>query len=55
MHSEQTRGRVDIASGAQEFEHRVGAVSWIDARFAGESAGSSCGTIPEGNPLTSDL
>ncbi|MGW0637352.1 lipase family protein [Nocardia salmonicida] len=33
----------------------VGAVSWIDARFAGESAGSSCGTIPEGNPLTSDL
>ncbi|MET9214177.1 MULTISPECIES: lipase family protein [unclassified Nocardia] len=33
----------------------VGAISWIDARFAGLPAGSSCGSIPEGNPLTSDL
>ncbi|MFE6922013.1 lipase family protein [Nocardia sp. NPDC057663] len=33
----------------------AGAVSWIDARFAGVPAGSSCGAIPDGNPMTSDL
>lgn len=33
----------------------VGAVSWINARFDGVPAGSSCGAIAPGNPLTSDL
>ncbi|WP_084478211.1 lipase family protein [Nocardia jejuensis] len=33
----------------------TGALAWIDARFAGQPAGSSCGAIAPGNPLSSDL